>query len=35
MARISFLGILIFCLLLLGTLEDAISKAILLKYLSH
>ena len=35
MARIAFLRIQIFWLLLLGTLEDAISKVVLLKYLRH
>jgi hypothetical protein len=35
MARISFLGILIFWILLLGTLGDEISKVVLLKYLGH
>jgi hypothetical protein len=35
MARIVFLGIQIFWLLLLGTLGDAISKVVLLKYLRH
>jgi hypothetical protein len=35
MARIDFLGILILWLLLLGTLRDAISKVLLLKYLGH
>jgi hypothetical protein len=35
MARITFLGIWIFWILLLGTLEDAISKFVLLKYLRH
>ena len=35
MARIAFLGILIFWLLLLGTLEDVISKVVLMKYLRH
>jgi hypothetical protein len=35
MARIVFLQILIFWLPLLGTLEDAISKVVLLKYLGH
>jgi hypothetical protein len=33
MARIAFLGIMIFWILLLVTLRDAISKVILLKYL--
>jgi hypothetical protein len=35
MARIDFLGIQIFWLLLLGTLGDAISKVVFLKYLRH
>ena len=35
MTRIAFLGIQIFWLLLLGTLGDAISKVVLLKYLRH
>jgi hypothetical protein len=35
MVRIAFLGILILWLLLLGTLRDAISKVLLLKYLGH
>jgi hypothetical protein len=35
MARITFLGIQIFWLLLLCTLGDAISKVVLLKYLRH
>jgi hypothetical protein len=35
MARISFPRILIFWILLLGTLKDVISKVVLLNYLCH
>jgi hypothetical protein len=35
MARIAFLGIQIFWLLILGTVGDVISKVVFLKYLSH
>ena len=35
MTRIAFLGIMIFWLLLLGTLGDTISKVVSLKYLNH